>query len=254
MRRPLVMGNWKMNGRLESAKVLLAEVAAGARELASVEIAVCPPFPFLNLGRTHSDISLGAQNVAAEAEGAYTGEVSAAMLKDVGCRYVIVGHSERRTLFGESNAVVARKFAQAQAQGLIPVLCVGETADERNRSLTEEVIGGQIHAVVAAAGAAAFAGAVVAYEPMWAIGSGRAAAPEDAQAVHHFIRSLVARLSAEVAAGLRILYGGSVKAQNAPELFAQADIDGGLIGGAALNAREFAGICQAADKAAKKGS
>ncbi|MDA8390192.1 MAG: triose-phosphate isomerase [Gammaproteobacteria bacterium] len=254
MRRPLVMGNWKMNGRLEGAKVLLAEVAAGVSGLNATEVVVCPPFPFLHLGGVQGGIAFGAQNVAAEAEGAYTGEVSAAMLKDVGCKYVIIGHSERRTLFGESNAVVARKFAQAQAQGLIPVLCVGETAEERDRALTEEVIGGQIQAVVAVAGAAALADAVIAYEPVWAIGSGRAAAPADAQAVPHFIRALVARLSAEVAAGMRILYGGSVKAQNAPELFAQPDIDGGLIGGAALNAQEFVGICRAADTAARKGS
>ena len=249
MRRPLVMGNWKMNGRLDTAKALLAGVADGIKELKSVEVAVCPPFPFLNLCAGVPAIVPGAQNVAAEAEGAYTGEVSAAMLKDLGCRYVIVGHSERRSLYGESNAVVARKFVQAQAQQLVPVLFVGETADERDRGLTEEVIDGQIQAVLALAGPAALGSAVIAYEPVWAIGSGRAAAPGDAQDVHHFIRTAVARANAEVAAGLRILYGGSVKAQNAPELFAQADIDGGLIGGAALNAQEFAAICRAGETA-----
>ncbi len=253
MRRPLVMGNWKMNGRLESARALLAAVAAGAKGLASVEIVVCPPYPFLSLGAPQG-IGLGAQNVAAQAEGAYTGEVSAAMLKDMACQFVIVGHSERRTLFGETNTAVAEKFAQVQAQGMIPVLCVGETADERDRGLTEKVIEEQIKAVVTAVGPAAFNRAVIAYEPVWAIGTGRAAAPADAQAVHHFIRSTVARTAAGAAASLRILYGGSVKAQNAPELFAQADIDGGLIGGAALNAQEFIGICRAADTKASKGS
>jgi triosephosphate isomerase len=190
-------------------------------------------------------VAWGAQNVSQHAKGAYTGEVSAAMLNDFGCAYVIVGHSERRALYGESDAVVAEKFAAAQAAGLTPILCVGETLEERETGVTEQVVGRQLDAVIAKSGVAALARAVVAYEPVWAIGTGKTASPDQAQAVHAFIRGKVGALDAAIAEGLIIQYGGSMKAANAVELLSQPDIDGGLIGGAALNAEEFLAICRA---------
>jgi triosephosphate isomerase len=193
-----------------------------------------------------SGVALGAQSVCAEAQGAFTGEVSAAMLKDVGCRYVLVGHSERRQLFGESDALVARKFMAAQGQGLVPVLCVGETLEERESDQTGAVVTRQIEAVLAVAGVHSLAKAVIAYEPIWAIGTGRTASPEQAQEVHAMIRSKVAERDGTIGGSVRILYGGSVKASNAQELFAMPDIDGGLVGGASLKADEFARICAGA--------
>jgi triosephosphate isomerase len=184
--------------------------------------------------------------VCAEAQGAYTGEVSAAMLKDVGCQYVIVGHSERRALYGEDDVLVARKFAAAQARALRPILCVGEVLTERETGRTHEVVGRQLDAVVALTGIDSFAHAVVAYEPVWAIGTGRTASPQQAQDVHAFIRGRLAAWDANIAARLQILYGGSVKAGNARELFLQADVDGGLVGGASLKAEEFLSIVAAA--------
>jgi triosephosphate isomerase len=213
------------------------------------EVLVCPPFVYLwETARLlkDSDVALGAQSVCAEAQGAFTGEVSGAMLRDVGCRYVIVGHSERRQLFGENDTLVARKFVSALAHGLTPVLCVGETLEERESGRTTEVVSRQLEAVLAVSGAAAFGNAVIAYEPVWAIGTGRNATPEQAQEVHGMIRGKVAVRDATIAASVRILYGGSVKASNARELFAMADIDGGLVGGASLKAEEFAQICAAA--------
>jgi triosephosphate isomerase (TIM) len=194
-----------------------------------------------------SDVALGAQSLCAEAMGAFTGEVSGAMLKDVGCSYVLVGHSERRQIYGEGDALVARKFLAAQSQGLVPVLCVGETLEEREGERTAQVVARQLDAVLAVSGVGAFRSAVIAYEPVWAIGTGRNASPDQAQDVHAMIRGKMAALDATIGASVRILYGGSVKASNARELFAMPDIDGGLVGGASLKADEFARICAAAD-------
>jgi len=246
MRRKLVAGNWKMHGGLAGNRDLLQAVRGGA---GTAECAVCVPFPYLAQAQEllhGSVVAWGAQNLSEHAQGAFTGEVSAAMLRDFGCRYVLVGHSERRALFGESSATVAAKFVAAVQGGLIPVLCLGETLDQRESGVTERVVAEQLEAVVAMAGQAAFAGAVVAYEPVWAIGTGRTASPEQAQAVHAFIRSRLASLDAALAQQTRILYGGSVKPQNAAELFGMPDIDGGLIGGASLNAADFLAICRAA--------
>jgi triosephosphate isomerase (TIM) len=193
-----------------------------------------------------SGVQLGAQSVCAEAQGAFTGEVSAAMLKDVGCRYVLVGHSERRQLYGETDALVARKFVVAQSQSLVPVLCVGETLDEREGNQTLQVVSRQLEAVLSVSGVRSLAKAVIAYEPVWAIGTGRTASGEQAQEVHAMIRARVAALDATIGGSVRILYGGSVKASNAQELFAMPDIDGGLVGGASLKADEFARICAGA--------
>ncbi len=249
MRQPLVAGNWKMHGsRAENASLvsgLLDLLQPGKR----AEILLCPPFPYLmETGRLLKDsgVALGAQSVCAESQGAFTGEVSAAMLKDVGCRYVLVGHSERRQLFGERDALVARKFVAAQAQSLVPVLCVGETLEEREGDQTTGVVSRQLEAVLAVSGVQALAKAVIAYEPVWAIGTGRTASPEQAQEVHAMIRAKVAERDATIGGSVRILYGGSVKASNAQELFAMPDIDGGLVGGASLKADEFARICAGA--------
>ena len=248
MRRPVVAGNWKMHGtRAENARLVDALIEAS--DEAPCDVVICPPNVYLwEIGRQIKDspIGLGAQNVGAEAQGAFTGEVSAAMLKDVGCTYAIVGHSERRLLYREDDSLVARKFVATQGAGLVPVLCVGETLDERERGVTEEVVGRQLDAVLAVAGIAAFARAVVAYEPVWAIGTGKNATPEQAQAVHAFIRGRIVARDAMIGDGLRLLYGGSVKAANAAELFDQPDVDGGLVGGASLKADEFVRICAAA--------
>jgi triosephosphate isomerase len=215
-----------------------------------VSMLLCPPYVYLPAVREWlqgSPIELGAQNLAdKEGSGAYTGEISGSMLRDVGCRYVIVGHSERRALYGETDAVVATKFQAARRAGLVPIVCVGETLEQREAGQTRSVVERQVMAVVAAAGVAAFANAVVAYEPVWAIGTGRTATPEQAQEVHAFIRGMIAARDATIAAGLSILYGGSVKGANARALFAMADIDGGLVGGASLVATEFLEIFRAA--------
>jgi triosephosphate isomerase len=248
MRRPFVAGNWKMHGsRAENAELIEA-LLLGMPGQTTAEIAVCPPSPYLwEVGRLlkASNIALGAQTVCAEPIGAFTGEVSAAMLKDVGCRYVIVGHSERRAIYKEDDALIARKFLAVQGQGMTPILCVGETLDERERGATNAVVSRQLNAVLDLAGVAAFAEAIVAYEPVWAIGTGKNATPAQAQEVHAHIRSVVEARDAKIAARLRILYGGSVKASNAREIFAMSDVDGGLIGGASLKADEFLKICAA---------
>lgn len=249
MRKPLVAGNWKMHGSRAENAALVGGLLDLLKEDARAEVMVCPPFPYLaETGRLLKDsgVALGAQSVCAEAQGAFTGEVSAAMLKDVGCRYVLVGHSERRQLYGENDALVARKFVAAQSQGLVPVLCVGETLEEREAGQTLAVISRQMDAVLAVSGVASLGQAVVAYEPVWAIGTGRTATPEQAQEVHATIRSKIAGLDATIGGLVRILYGGSVKASNARELFAMPDIDGGLVGGASLKADEFARICAGA--------
>lgn len=249
MRRALVAGNWKMNGsRAENAALVEALVASDAGDGAA-DVLVCPPFTYLwEVGRQlkGSRILLGAQDLCAAASGAHTGEVSGAMLRDVGCRFVIVGHSERRSLYGEGDEAVARKYVAAQREGLMPILCVGESLEEREAGQTEAVVMRQLEAVLAVAGAASFTSAVLAYEPVWAIGTGKNASPEQAQDVHALLRERMAREDAIVAASLRILYGGSVKAANAAELFSMRDVDGGLVGGASLNGEEFLRICTAA--------
>jgi len=249
MRRPLIAGNWKMHGsRAENAELIEA-MLLGLPDQTPFDIAVCPPFVYLwEVGRLlkASSIALGAQSVCAEQVGAFTGEASAAMLKDVGCKYVIVGHSERRAIYKEDDALVARKFLAAQSQGLIPILCVGETLEERERGQTMQVVSRQLTAVLDLAGVAALRAAVIAYEPVWAIGTGKNATPQQAQEVHAHIRTAVAARDAKIAADVRILYGGSVKAANARELFAMPDVDGGLVGGASLKADEFLKICAAA--------
>lgn len=249
MRRPFVAGNWKMHGSRAEAAALLDELIQQQSDKLAAEIAVCPPFVYLQEAARRlkdSNIALGGQNVCAEPVGAFTGEVSAAMLKDVGCRYVIVGHSERRALYVEDDKLVARKFVAAQGQKITPILCVGEQLEQRERGETEAVVARQLDAVVAVAGIGAFADAVIAYEPVWAIGTGKNASPQQAQAVHAFIRGRIAGRDDKIAAQLRILYGGSVKASNAAELFDMPDVDGGLVGGASLRAEEFGRICAAA--------
>ncbi len=251
MRRKLVVGNWKMVGTLARNKVLLEGVLAGVRDLRNADCAVCVPFPYLAQAQSllqGSSIGWGAQNLSQHAEGAYTGEVCAGMLVDFGCKYAIVGHSERRNLYQESDEVVAAKFDTALKAGLQPILCVGETLAEREAGVTDEVVARQLDAVLNRAGVKALAKAVVAYEPVWAIGTGKTASPDQAQAVHAFIRQRVAKLDGQVAQGLCILYGGSVKAANAVELFSMPDIDGGLIGGASLIAEDFVAICRAGQK------
>jgi len=249
MRRPIVAGNWKMHGsRAENAR-LVEELLARCPGQPAASCVVCPPFPYLQeVGRLlrGSVLSLGGQDVCADAQGAFTGEVSAAMLKDVGCEYVIVGHSERRLLYRESDQLVARKFAAAQARGLTPILCLGERLSEREAGETHAVVGRQFDAVLDLTGVGSLARAVIAYEPVWAIGTGRNASPEQAEDVHAFIRQRLTQRDAKIAAGLLILYGGSVKAGNARDLFAQRDVDGGLIGGASLKAEEFLSIAAAA--------
>lgn len=248
MRQRLVAGNWKLNGSRELVHSLIGDLVAGLGDGVSAEVAVCPPFVYLDEAAKcleGSPIRLGAQDVCAEASGAYTGEVAAGMLAEVGSHYVIVGHSERRSLYGEDDALVARKFVAARAAGLVPLLCVGETLEEREAGITEQVVGRQLDAVIAAAGGDAVAAAVVAYEPVWAIGTGLTATPEQAQAVHAFMRGRLREASA-TADDCCMLYGGSVKANNAAELFAMPDIDGGLIGGASLDAEAFLAICRAA--------
>lgn len=248
MRKKFVAGNWKMHGNLKSNAELLRGVRTGVAGL-SVEVAVCVPYPYLGQAGEAlkgSNVAWGAQDVSEHAQGAYTGEVSASMLADFACRYVIVGHSERRSYYGDTDAIVAAKCEAALKAGLVPILCVGETLDERERNVTAEVVTRQMDAAIARCGVAALANSVVAYEPVWAIGTGLTASPAQAQEVHALIRARVAREDATVAAGLRILYGGSMKPGNAKELMSQPDIDGGLIGGAALVAADFVAICAAA--------
>jgi len=238
MRARLVAGNWKMHGSRAANRALLDAIVAGVK---GVECAVCVPFPYLAQAAERlqgTQVALGAQNLSEHASGAHTGEVSAAMLADFGCRYVLVGHSERRQIYGETDAQVAAKFAAARAAGITPILCVGETLEERDAGRTEEVVARQLDAVLSRS---KFADAVLAYEPVWAIGTGRTATPEQAQTVHGFLRK-------RVGAANRILYGGSVKPENAAAIFANPDVDGGLIGGASLVAQDFIAICGMAQR------
>lgn len=249
MREFLVAGNWKMNGSSSANAELVEGIVEGLPEGRGFRLLICPPLPYLGAiaaAIEGSGVALGAQNVSEHEAGAYTGETSGSMLKNVGCEYVIVGHSERRALYSETSEQVAAKFVAAQAAGLIPILCVGETLSERESGTTEIVIDGQLDAVFEAAGVKAFASAVVAYEPVWAIGTGMTATPEQAQDVHRHIRARLASRNTDLAENVQILYGGSMKGENAPGLLAMSDIDGGLIGGASLKAEDFLAIAVAA--------
>ena len=250
MRQKLVAGNWKLNGSCAKIESLVAGILAGLDGLNNVTVAVCPPYVYIPLTQTllaGSRLGLGAQDIAEQDAGAFTGEVSAPMLQEFGCRYAIVGHSERRSIYGEKDTDTARKFAAARKHGLTPILCVGETLEDREQGITEAVVARQLDAVIDLEGIEALNDAVIAYEPVWAIGTGKTATPQQAQDVHAFIRGKLAALNPTVAAKVQILYGGSVKGANATELFAMPDIDGGLIGGAALDAQEFLAICKAAN-------
>jgi triosephosphate isomerase len=247
VRRPVVAANWKMHGSSATIAALLDAVVA--LQAPRAEVLVLPPAPYLAavVQRLHgTSVGVGAQNIHAEPAGAFTGETAAEMVADVGATYVLIGHSERRQLFGETDALCAKKFAAALRVGLLPILCVGETAVERERGDAATVVTRQLNVVLDAIGVAGFNDAIIAYEPVWAIGTGRTATPADAQAMHGMIREQVRSRDDAMAARLRILYGGSIKADNAAALFAQVDVDGGLVGGASLNAGQFLEICRAA--------
>jgi len=249
MRDYLVAGNWKMNGSAASSKELVAGIVAGAPQSDSAKVLICPPFPYLAAVATQiagSRVALGAQNVSEHDSGAFTGEVAPGMLRDIGCEYVIVGHSERRALYGETSFAVAAKFKAALGAGLKPILCVGETLEQRENGGTESVVEVQLGAVIDKVGIAGFESAVIAYEPVWAIGTGVTASPEQAQDVHRHIRDVMAGHDVGVAESTQILYGGSMKGENAAGLLAMPDIDGGLIGGASLKAGDFLAIAKAA--------
>lgn len=248
MRRGLVVGNWKMHGSKASITELLAGVKAGLGDC-QAEVAVCPPSIYIQQvadALQGSDVAWGGQNLSDQSEGAYTGEVSASMLADLGCRYVIVGHSERRTLYGETDRVIADKFVAALGQGVTPILCVGESLEQREAGETLALIQQQLQAVIEVAGISAFARAVIAYEPIWAIGTGKTATPEQAEQVHAHIRGVLAGYDTGIAEKIQLLYGGSVKPANATELFGQQNIDGALVGGASLKAEDFIAIAMAA--------
>ena len=249
MRRQMVAGNWKMHGSRAVNQALLGELEMSLKPEWPIDIVVFPPYVYLSDAVRMLEggrIAVGAQDVCAESGGAFTGQVCASMLKDVGCTHVIVGHSERRRWYHEDDALVARKFAVVLAADLTPILCLGETLEEREAKQTEAVISRQLDAVIAVHGVGGFARGVLAYEPVWAIGTGRTASPEQAQEVHAFLRNRIHAQDAKIARHLRILYGGSVKAGNAAELFSMPDVDGGLVGGASLSADEFQQICAAA--------
>ena len=246
MRSSLIAGNWKMNGNLQSVVELVEGIKAG--DAGKAELAIFPPAVFLmKVGGmlADSEIALGAQNVGDQKAGAFTGEIAAAMLKECGCRYALVGHSERRSLYLETDQLVAARFAMAVASGIIPILCVGEALQERDQGITEDVVAAQLDAVIDLSGIDGIARAIIAYEPVWAIGTGKVATPDQAQEVHAFIRGKLARLDVGVAEQVKILYGGSMNPSNAAELLSQPDIDGGLIGGASLQADDFLSIAQA---------
>ena len=248
MRKPLVAGNWKLNGSTKMVSALLSGISQRLSTSRNTEVAVCPPFIYLEQARQQlegGEIVLGAQDCSDQQAGAYTGEVSAEMIREFGCRYIIVGHSERRHIYMESDAMVAAKFDRVRESRMMPILCVGETLEEREEDRTQAVISRQLDAVLDRSGTEGFRDAVIAYEPVWAIGTGKTATPDQAQQVHAFIRGKLAGLDEEIAARIRILYGGSVKPENARSLLQENDIDGGLIGGAALEAEDFAAIVAA---------
>lgn len=249
MRKPLIAGNWKMHGSLSQVKTLVDGIKNDAAKFTNIDIAVLPPFVYipevLSLLKS-SSVKVGAQNLYVNSQGAFTGEISGPMLKDIGCEYTLIGHSERRALFSESLEIVAAKFQSALDANLQPILCVGETKTEREENKTESVILEQLESVIQYSGRDAFHHAIIAYEPVWAIGTGLTATPEQAQDVHAFIRQHISKNNVEVAKTIRILYGGSMKPDNAASLLAKPDIDGGLIGGASLDAASFLAICAAA--------
>lgn len=251
MRRPLVAGNWKMNGDSQSTVSLVNGIVDGRGDVTRAEVLICPPYILIPRAADalngRDDIALGAQDLDINQNGAFTGQISASMLVDAGCTYVIVGHSERRAIYGESDQDVAEKFSVAQEGGLIPVLCVGETLEERESGDTENVVARQIQAVIDIVGIENFDNSVIAYEPVWAIGTGKTATPEMAQEVHKFIRDMLSAMNKDIANELRILYGGSMNAGNAESLIGMTDIDGGLIGGASLQPDSFLAICTAAN-------
>jgi triosephosphate isomerase len=246
MRRPLIAGNWKMNLDSAISVALAAEVVEGSKNFSQVDVVLCPPFVYLRVVAgilSGSSVALGAQNMSDQASGAFTGEISAAMLLDARCRYVILGHSERRQLFGETDEAVNRKTKAALAAGLIPIVCVGESLDQRESGKTADVIARQFAGSLAGLSADQMETVVIAYEPVWAIGTGKVATPAQAQEVHSDLRKLIAaHYNAAVAGRVRIQYGGSVKASNAAELLSEPDIDGALVGGASLKAADFLGI------------
>ena len=249
MRRPLIMGNWKMNGSSMANESLLTGLISQVSSLQGVDIAVCPPAVYLGQVLelvSGTSIDVGAQNLSEQKSGAFTGEISGDMLRDLGVTYTLVGHSERRSLYGETNELVAAKTLKALEVGLVPVLCVGETLDERKSGQMDAVLAGQINSVIDLCGADTFGQIIVAYEPVWAIGTGETATPQQAQDAHAFIRGLIAAQSPAIAERVTILYGGSMNEKNAAELLAMADVDGGLVGGASLKADSFATICKAA--------
>jgi triosephosphate isomerase len=251
MRKPLVAGNWKMNGTRASVAALLGGLKAGIGQVTTAEVAVCAPAIYIPETQSQLDgtpIEWGGQDLSIHASGAYTGEIAGSMLQDYGCRFVIIGHSERRAYHGESDKLVAQKFTAARVAGLVPILCVGETLEEREQDITEQVVGRQLDAVIAECGIDKLGEGVIAYEPVWAIGTGKTATPEQAQEVHAFIRGRLAAGSQSVADGVRLLYGGSMNPKNAAELLAQPDIDGGLIGGASLKPDDFLAVCSAANR------
>lgn len=249
MRRILIAGNWKMNGSRASTKELLDGLKAGISGVNKADVAVCAPFvyiPDVAAQLAETSISWGAQNVSTEAKGAFTGEIAASMIADFNCKYIIVGHSERRSYYCESDEIVAKKFGVVVAAGMTPIFCIGETLEDREKGITEQVVARQVKAVIDMHGATMLGKGVIAYEPVWAIGTGKTATPEQAQEVHAFIRGMIARTDASVAEKIIIQYGGSMNAANAKELLAQPDIDGGLIGGASLKADDFLTICTSA--------
>ncbi len=250
MRRKLVVANWKMHGNLATNQQLLDAYIQALAPLKNTDVIVCVPYPYLAQAQSilkDTHIAWGAQNLSKDIVGAYTGEVSASMLRDFGATHVIIGHSERATAYCESDENIATKFMQAKSHGLTPILCVGETLIEREAGVMEMVVAKQIDTVIGMYGAAIFADSIISYEPIWAIGTGLAATPDQAQSMHEFIRGRIAAADKEAAVSLKILYGGSVNPQNAVQLFVMQDIDGGLIGRCSLNAQEFEGICRAAN-------
>ncbi|MDR2220223.1 MAG: triose-phosphate isomerase [Methylobacillus sp.] len=256
MRRKLVVGNWKMNGSIAINKALLEALIAGVRKLDNSDYVVCAPYPYLCQTQQllqGTNIAWGAQNLCSTDNGALTGAVAPHMLVDYGCRYVIIGHSERRALFHETDDTAAARFLAAQGAGITPIFCMGESAEERDSDWTEYIVGRQLDSLIRRFGPYVLNNAVLAYEPLWAVGSDQPATPEQAQEVHTFIRKRIARCDAEVAAHVRILYGGSVTAENAEGLFRMPDIDGGLIGRASLRAEDFIPICRAADATTVQG-
>ncbi|MES2219260.1 MAG: triose-phosphate isomerase [Pseudomonadota bacterium] len=249
MRKLMVAGNWKMHGSRQTTQSLLESLKQSAAPLTHIDVVVFPSFIYLPQAQTlltNSAIAYGAQNLYPGNAGAFTGEIAASMLVDLGCRYVLIGHSERRALFSETLTLIAEKFQAALAASLIPVLCIGETLAEREAGQMEAVLKKQLDSIIEKAGISSFERAVIAYEPVWAIGTGKTATPEQAQQAHAYIRQLLSGADANIAKTTRILYGGSVKADNAAGLFAMPDIDGALVGGASLEATSFLAICQAA--------